>query len=107
MPSPAADASKEHLKFDSSLTGNGVKLGLEWLQCNYEQGAYQQFTTRIGGLVIRLIKLGNIQCYWTNAHTNYRFVLPERLKDDHSRLQFPRSGMNLYSLSVCVRVSIN
>lgn len=46
MPSPAADVSKEHLKFDSSVIGNGDNLGLDWLQCNYELlGAYQQFTS--------------------------------------------------------------
>lgn len=44
MPSPTADASKEHLKFDSSVIGDGDNLRLDWLQCNYGLGAYQQFS---------------------------------------------------------------
>lgn len=41
MPNATADAPKEHLKFDSSLTGNGDNLGLAI--CNYGLSPYQQF----------------------------------------------------------------
>ena len=37
----AADASKEHLKFDSSVIWNGDTL--DWI--DYELGAYQQFSS--------------------------------------------------------------
>lgn len=43
------------------------------------------------GLVIRLIKLGSIQCYWTNIDTNHRAVLPECLKDDQSTISKVRN----------------
>lgn len=81
MPSPTADVSKEHLKFDSSVTGDGDNLGLDWLQCNYELGAYQQFTS-VPQYSDQSFERSNENPFSINGHilTNYSLVLPVCLR---------------------------
>ena len=86
-------------EFDSSVIESGDNLGLGVMQLRIgclstvwfsHRGFFFVFClegTRRRGLVIKMIELRVIQCYWTNIYTHSRLSLPTNIKTGSVRSQ--------------------